>query len=113
LPAGFAPYDLGLAGRATALPPNLAPQRQLRVDHLEHYPDRIRLFITHLPHGLPQHYTVYAVAKTPGTYGVPGATAEAMYAPGTRGRGLSRPVRILSASELEREAADANDALGL
>jgi uncharacterized protein YfaS (alpha-2-macroglobulin family) len=112
LPSGFEPYDLELAGRAAALPPNLSPLRQLPVDNLEIYPDRVRLFIPHLRHGIALRYTAYAVAKLPGTYAVPGATAQAMYAPGTRGRSLARPVRIAASEELAHEAASFLDSLG-
>jgi hypothetical protein len=37
----------------------------------------------------------------------PGESAEAMHAPGTRGRGRSRPVRIRMPSEQEPESAAA------
>jgi uncharacterized protein YfaS (alpha-2-macroglobulin family) len=112
LPAGFAPYELDLAERAKALPSNLKPERQLDVANIEMHPDRVRVFIAHLPHGLPLRYSVYAIAQTAGVYASPGASAQAMYAPGTRGRSLSRQIRILSHAEAERHAAETLPLLG-
>ena len=94
LPAGFEPFEWDLGQRAQTLPPNLAPLRQLQVASEEYHADRIRLFLRRLEPGLSQRHTVYAYAKVPGTFTVPGARAEAMYAPTVRGRATTRKIEI-------------------
>jgi uncharacterized protein YfaS (alpha-2-macroglobulin family) len=94
LPAGFEPFEADLGKQAHALPPNLAPLRQLPVAFEEYHSDRIRLFLRRLDPGLPRRHTVYAYAKVPGTFTVPGAHAQAMYTPTVRGRATTRQIEI-------------------
>jgi uncharacterized protein YfaS (alpha-2-macroglobulin family) len=94
LPAGLEPFALDLGQRANVLPTHLAPLRQVVVVSEEYHADRIRLFLRRLDPGLPRRYTVYAYAKVPGTFTMPGARAEALYTPTVRGRATTRRIRV-------------------
>ncbi|MGB8294930.1 MAG: hypothetical protein WCG85_05850 [Polyangia bacterium] len=95
LPAGAEPFDLALGHGASVIAPNLTPLRQLDVGAEELYRDRILVFVRRLAPGLVRHYTVYARAAAPGSYVVPGAHAQAMYAPEVRGRAAGRRLQIV------------------
>ena len=94
LPAGVEPFDLELGHNASLIAPNLAALRQLDVAAEELHQDRILVFVRSLEPGLPRRYTVYARAALPGSYVLPGARAEAMYAPTVRGRAGVRALEI-------------------
>ena len=94
LPAGAEPFDLALGHGASVIAPNLAPLRQLDVGAEKLHRDRILVFVRRLAPGLVRHYTVYARAAAPGSYVVPGAHAQAMYAPEVRGRAAGRRIQI-------------------
>jgi uncharacterized protein YfaS (alpha-2-macroglobulin family) len=94
LPAGAEPFDLDLAHGASVIAPNLAPLRQIDVGAEELHRDHIMVFVRQLEAGLVRRYTVYARAAVPGRYLVPGAHAQAMYAPEIRGRAATRTIDV-------------------
>ena len=77
IPAGLEPINLSLGG-PKVLP--LGGRRGWFVSHEELHPDRALVFADDLSPGT-HHHTVYLRATTPGTYDMPAARAEAMYAP--------------------------------
>lgn len=99
LAAGLEPFDPTLAKRNRLLAPNLAPLRQLDVAAQEYHADRIRIFLRHLPAGPFRAATVYVRAAVPGTYLMPAARAEAMYAPNISGRNAARRISITAPPE--------------
>jgi len=92
LPAGVdaVPRDLGhgIAARAAGTIENAT------LSHMELRADRALLFFDELEPGTTEQ-EIAVIATSKGSYAVPGATAEAMYEPETRARGVASRIEIV------------------
>lgn len=92
LPAGLEGIDARLGGglRARLMHANISSPL---ASHVELHRDRALVFFDDLPAGTHTHQLL-VLATTPGDYGVPGATAEAMFEPEVRARTSSTRIRV-------------------
>jgi uncharacterized protein YfaS (alpha-2-macroglobulin family) len=95
VPAGLEPIldDLGQGHGASRLGDH---GNGVLVSHEERHPDRVLVFIDHLPAGEHRH-TIQLRATSLGDFALPPARAEAMYAPEIYGRTSSSRLRIKGA----------------
>lgn len=96
VPAGLEPIldDLGLGHGASRL---RGHGNSVLVSHEDRRPDRVLVFIDHLPAGEHRH-TIQLRATSPGDFALPPARAEAMYAPEIYGRTSSARLSISGGS---------------
>jgi uncharacterized protein YfaS (alpha-2-macroglobulin family) len=92
VPAGLEPIldDLGQGHGASRLEDH---DNGVLVSHEERRPDRVLVFIDHLPAGEHRH-TIQLRATSPGDFALPPARAEAMYAPEIYGRTSSARLSV-------------------
>lgn len=103
VPQRFVAVDVPLAAGLEALEVALGRGQRARLpkiysssawlSHVELKRDRVQIFFDDLPAGAQVH-RIPLLATTPGDFDVPGAVAEAMYEPETRGRGESTRLRV-------------------